>query len=67
MDHEQEAARVRHQIYAKMSYAQKYEQLMELRRFAFDLKSAAIREQYPALSEDEVRRRVAKIFIHATT
>ena len=67
MDHEHEAARVRRLIYHHMSPAQKYEQLMLLRKFAWQVKSAGLREQYPELSEDEIQHRVAKIFLHATT
>jgi hypothetical protein len=65
--HEKRASEIRRRIYSKMSYAQKYEQLMMLRRFAWDLKAAALRQQHPELSEEEIDMRVAREFLHATT
>mgnify|MGYP006310498787 CR=1 FL=1 len=50
-----------------MSFEEKYEQLMMLREFAWDLKAAAIRESHPELCEEEIRERVAKVFIRAST
>ncbi len=67
MDHERDAERVRIQILRGMSPAQKYAQLMMLRRTAWELKAAFVRDKHPELSEAEVQARVAEIFIHATT
>jgi hypothetical protein len=67
MDHEEQATQVERMIFQDMSAAQKYEQLLELRRFAWDLKAAAVRERHPEMSAEEIDRAVAEIFIHATT
>ena len=65
--HEKRASEIRRQIYSKMSYAQKDEQLMLLRRFAWDLKAAALRQHHPELSKEGLDMRVAREFLHATT
>jgi len=67
MDHEDQAAAVERDIFRAMSPERKYETLMELRRFAWELKAAAIRDLHPELTSEQINRRVAEVFIRAST
>jgi hypothetical protein len=67
MDHEQEAARVHRRILRRMTPAQKYAQLLTLRKTAWRLKAANLRQRHPDWSDAEVQARVARIFLHANT
>jgi len=51
----------------KRTPAQNYEQVMKLREMAYKLKAAQIRRIYPELSDDEVEKKVKKIFLYAST
>ncbi len=61
------ADEVQSQIYSKMSFAQKWEQVCQLREIAWKLKVAGVRSKHPSWSEREVEGEVRKIFLYATT
>ena len=49
------------------TYAQKWAQMVALRKMAWDMKIAFTRQQFPELTEAEVTEKVRKIFLYATT
>ncbi len=46
MNHEQEAKSVQLAIYKRLTYAEKYKQLLELRAFAWSLKKTAVKADH---------------------
>ena len=66
-NHEQEAERVRIEIYRKMSPADKWRQFCEMYRFAWAVKRAGVREQHPDWTDQQVEDKVREIFLYATT
>ena len=61
------ADEIRTEIYARMSAAQKWNEVCRLRELAWKLKAAAIRAKHPELSDLEVASEVRKIFLYAVT
>jgi hypothetical protein len=58
---------VRKNIYRNMSYSQKWEEFLKLRKAAWDIKAAAVRMQHPDWTEHQVQEKVKEIFLYATT
>jgi hypothetical protein len=67
MNHEQEAKSVRLAIYKRLTYAEKYKQLLELRAFAWRLKKAAVKADHPSWTEEQIEEKVREIFLYART
>ena len=65
--HVLEAERRQMEIFKNMTPAQRYQQFMALRATAWKYKRAAIKAEFPDLSEGELEERVRKVFLHATT
>jgi hypothetical protein len=65
--HEQPAERIRIEIYKQMTPAQKWNEFLKLRKFAWELKRAAVREQHADWSDEEIEAKVRQIFLYATT
>jgi hypothetical protein len=61
------AKNIQSEIYRKMSPAQKWEQVCQLRDAAWAMKRAGVRMQNPSWSEAEVENEVRKIFLYAVT
>ena len=61
------AEEIQGEIYLKMSFARKWEEVCRLRETAWKLKAAGIRNQHPNWNEREVEAEVRKIFLYATT
>jgi hypothetical protein len=55
------------EIYSKMSFTRKWEEVCRLRETAWKLKAAGIRMQHPNWDDREVQAEVRKIFLYATT
>jgi len=51
----------------KRTPADNYKQVMLLREMAFKLKMAQVRKVYPELTDAEVKEKVKKIFLYAST
>jgi hypothetical protein len=51
----------------KLTPAQKWAEVNKLRKMAYDLKKAAIRQKHPDWSDDEVNKAVKEIFLYAST
>ncbi len=49
------------------SPAQKWEEVTKLRKMAWDLKWALVKQSHPDLSDEEIRKKVRAIFLYATT
>ncbi len=58
---------LQNQIYSKMSFAQKWERVCDLRNIAWNLKAARLRSQHADWSEFEVQNAVRKIFLYGST
>jgi hypothetical protein len=54
-------------ILRAMTPAQKLEAAEEMYRAARDIKAAALRQQHPDWSEDEIRRKVREVFLNGRT
>jgi len=67
MNHEQEAKSVRRAIYKRLTYAEKYKQLLELRAFAWSLKKTAVKADHPLWTEEQIEKKVREIFLYART
>jgi hypothetical protein len=67
MNHEQEAKSVQLAIYKRLTYAEKYKQLLELRAFAWSLKKAAVKADHSSWTEEQVEEKVREIFLYART
>jgi hypothetical protein len=67
MNHEQEAKSVQLAIYKRLTYAEKYKQLLELRAFAWSLKKTAVKADHPSWTEEQVEEKVREIFLYART
>ncbi len=65
--HFQTVEEIQNQIYSKMSFAQKWETLQQLRAMAWTVKAAGIRALHPKWNDKEVQDEVKKIFLYATT
>ena len=60
--HVAEAERIQSEIIRKMTPAQKFAIAGELYKTAWEVKRAALRQQHPDWSEDQVQVRVRRIF-----
>lgn len=58
---------IRRKIYRQMSYSQKWNEFLKLRKTAWDLKTAGVKMQHPHWSEQQVQDKVKEIFLYATT
>jgi hypothetical protein len=67
MNHEQEAKSVQLAIYKRLTYAEKYKQLLELRAFAWSLKKTAVKADHSSWTEEQVEEKVREIFLYART
>lgn len=65
--HESQVEQRRIEIYKKMSPADKWREFVKMRQFAWDLKSAAVKEQHPEWSDEQVEVKVREIFLYAST
>jgi hypothetical protein len=54
-------------IYAKMTPAQKWQEVLRLRDVAWQMKGAFLRKQNPSWSEQEIQTELKKIFLYAST
>ena len=54
------------QIYSKMSFAQKWEEVVKLRQTAWAIKAAGLRSQHPDWDEARVQDEVRRIFLQAS-
>jgi hypothetical protein len=61
------ADKIQSEIYAKMSFAEKWEEVCKLREAAWKLKAAGLKAQHPDWTEEEIEAEVKKIFLYATT
>lgn len=50
-----------------MSSQEKYDVFCSLQRQAREMKRAALRQQFPQANEEEINRKLIKIFLHART
>lgn len=55
------------EIWKNMSYQEKYDVFCSIQRQAREMKRAALRQQFPEDSEEEINRKLVKIFLHART
>ena len=62
-DHLQTAEQIQKKIYSKMTYTEKYRQLLAFRQLAWDLKTAWVKERFPHLDDQAVEDMVRDIFI----
>ncbi len=67
MDHEQEAKSIRLAIYKRMTCAEKYRQLLELRAFAWNLKKTALKADHSLWTDEQIEKKVREIFLYART
>lgn len=51
----------------RLSYAQKWEQMNNLRQTAWNLKFAAVKLAHPDWTDEQITARVREIFLYATT
>jgi hypothetical protein len=58
---------IQSEIYSKMSFYQKWEEVCKLREAAWKLKAAGLRAKHPKWSEETIQKEVRKIFLYATT
>ncbi len=65
--HSETADQIYTQGLSKMSYAEKWEVVGQLRETAWRLKAARIQTQHPEWNESQVQAAVRKIFLYATT
>jgi hypothetical protein len=61
------AEEVQIEIYSKMSFAQKWERVWDLRKIAWNLKAVRLRSQNPDWTESQVQNEVRKIFLYGST
>lgn len=61
------AEEIQADIYAKMSFARKWEATCQLREAAWKLKAAGVRAQHSSWNTQEIEAEVRKIFLYATT
>ncbi len=54
-------------IYSKMSFAQKWERVWDLRNIAWSLKAVRLRSLNPDWPETQVQDEVRKIFLYGST
>jgi hypothetical protein len=54
-------------ILRAMTPEQKLDAAEDMYRAARDIKTAALRQQHPDWSEEEIRRKVREIFLHGRT
>jgi len=50
-----------------LTYGQKWAEVVKLREMAYKLKKAAIKQQHPDWSEEEINKTVREIFLYAST
>lgn len=67
MDHKQEAKCIQLAIYKRMSYAEKYRQLLEFRALAWNLKESAIKADHSSWTDEQIEKKVCEIFLYART
>jgi hypothetical protein len=67
MEHEKLAEKIHAEALSKMTFAQKWERICELRETAWKLKAANLRSQHRDWSESQVHDAVRKIFLYGTT
>lgn len=65
--HLEQAAEVQARIYTQMSPADKIREAMRLREFAWEMKQAFLKGQYPEWSEAEIQIELRRIFLYATS
>lgn len=61
------AQKVQLEIYAHLTYAQKWEAYLRLRATAWALKAAGMRSLHLDWSEEKIQDEVKRIFLYATT
>ena len=54
-------------IYKRMTYAEKYKQLLGLRALAWNLKKAALKADHSSWTEEQIEKKVREIFLYART
>ena len=69
MDYVQQALKVQNEIY---KYTEQYPLLnipysLDMRSFAWDMKTAAVKNEHPEWSDLQVEDRVRELFLHART
>ncbi len=58
---------IRLERFRKMSFAEKWEQVLALRQLAWAIKTAAIKEAHPQWPDRQVEEEVKKIFLYASS
>lgn len=54
------------EAFRRMTPAQKLALAARLRREAWDLKAAALRQRHPDWTEEQIQQKVRDVFLHAT-
>jgi len=64
---QQTADEIQTQIYSKLSYLEKWQEVQKLRALAWQIKFAGIKSLHPEWSDQQINAEVKKIFLYATT
>ena len=67
MDIKDKARQIQIEIYKKMSPADKWQEMLKLRRTAWMVKKGGLKLQHPDWPDERVESRVREIFLYATT
>ncbi len=66
-NHHDHAREIQREIYGKMTYAEKWEEAMRLRRTAVEMKRAFLVSQHPEWTSEQTDNELRKIFLYAST
>jgi hypothetical protein len=67
MDHEQKAKSIQLAIFKRMTYEEKYRQILGLRAFAWNLKKMALKADHSSWTDEQIEEKVCEIFLYART
>ncbi len=62
-----DTAKLQNEIYKAMSAEDKWAEVMRLRKFAWELKKAFLKQQNPRWTDQQLESEVRKIFLYAST